>query len=88
MMKEPLSLVSSQIKVLVEKNGSLTLFELEQALDASYNLVFLAIDNMVTSKQISLRRCGKDYLISAVNVGGKFPKDDSCVNEYLCQDVV
>ena len=88
MMKEPLSLVSSQIKVLVEKNGSLTLFELEQALDASYNLIFLAIDHMVTSNQISLRRCGKDYLISAVNAGGKFPKDDSCVNEYLCQDVV
>jgi hypothetical protein len=63
-MKEPLSNVSKQIKNLIEKNGSITLFELEQTLDTSYNLIFLAIDNMVTNNEIILRRCGKDYFIS------------------------
>ncbi len=86
-MKEPLSNVSKQIKNLIDKNGSITLFELEQTLDTSYNLIFLAIDNMVTNNEIILRRCGRDYFITNGNTEGKLPVADTYVNEFLCQDV-
>lgn len=86
-MKEPLSNVSRQIKNLIDKNGGITLFELEQTLDTSYNLIFLAIDNMVTNNEIILRRCGKDYFISNINEEGKVSVVDTYVNEFLCQDV-
>ena len=86
-MKEPIYEVSRQILNLVEKNGDITLLELEQTLDISYNLIFLAIDNMVTNNQINLRRSGRDYLLSGVSDGKKGPLNDTCVNEYLCQDV-
>lgn len=86
-MKEPIYQVSEQILELVEKNGSITLFELEQALDVSYNLIFLAIDNMVTANRINMKRCGKDYVLSGIHRGTKVPINDACVNEYLCQDV-
>ena len=86
-MKEPLYNVSRQIKDLIDRNGGITLFELEQNLDASYNLIFLAIDSMVTSNEISLKRCGKDYFISNVSAKGKLPVEDAYRNEFLCQDV-
>lgn len=86
-MKEPIYQVSEQILELVEKNGSITLFELEQTLDVSYNLIFLAIDNMVTTNRINMKRCGKDYVLSGIYRGNKVPITDACVNEYLCQDV-
>lgn len=86
-MKEPIYQVSEQILELVEKNGSITLFELEQTLDVSYNLIFLAIDNMVTANRINMKRCGKDYVLSGIHRGNKVPINDACVNEYLCQDV-
>ncbi|MCC6543353.1 MAG: hypothetical protein IT392_02485 [Nitrospirae bacterium] len=86
-MKEPLSNVSRQIKNLIDKNGSITLFELEQNLDTSYNLIFLAIDYMVSRNEISLRRCGKDYFISNAITEKKLPVVDTYVNEFLCQDV-
>ena len=86
-MKEPLSNVSKQIKNLIDKNGSITLFELEQNLNTSYNLIFLAIDSMVSSNEIILRRCGKDYFISNASTEKKLPVADTYVNEFLCQDV-
>ena len=86
-MKEPLSNVSKQIKNLIDKNGSITLFELEQNLNTSYNLIFLAIDRMVSSNEIILRRCGKDYFISNASTEKKLPVADTYVNEFLCQDV-
>ena len=86
-MKEPLSNVSKQIKNLVNKNGSITLFELEQTLDTSYNLIFLAIDNMVSNNEILLKRSGKDYFISNINTEVKLPVVDAYVNEFLYQDV-
>ncbi len=86
-MKEPLYNVSKQIKDLIDSNGGITLFELEQTLDASYNLIFLAIDRMVTNNEITLKRCGKDYFISNISGDAKLPVADTYVNEFLCQDV-
>ena len=86
-MKEPLSNVSKEIKNLIDKKGSMTLFELEQNLDTSYNLIFLAIDSMVSSNEIILRRCGNDYFISNASTEKKLPVADTYVNEFLCHDV-
>ncbi len=86
-MKEPVNEVSKKILNLVTEKGGITLFELEQALDVSYNLIFLAIDSMVTNNQIHLKRCGRDYLLSGVESRNKLPLNDTCINEYLCQDV-
>jgi len=86
-MKEPISRVSEQILELIEKRGSITLFELEQTLDVSYNLIFLAIDNMVTSRMIDMKRCGGDYMLSGLQGKSKVPLNDTCIKEYLCQDV-
>lgn len=86
-MKEPIYDVSKQILELVEKAGGMTLFELEQNLDVSYNLIFLAIDNMVTSNQISLKKFGKDYFLTGNNTCSKILVTDNYLNEYLWQDV-
>ena len=86
-MKVPISDVSKQILELVERTGGMTLFELEQNLDVSYNLIFLAIDNMVTSNQLSLKKFEKDYFITANNASIKIPVTDNYLNEYLWQDV-
>ena len=86
-MKEPISDVSKQILELVERTGGMTLFELEQNLDVSYNLIFLAIDNMVTSNQLSLKKFGKDYFLTGNNASSKIPVNDNYLNEYLWQDV-
>lgn len=86
-MKEPIYDVSKQILDLVEKNGGITLFELEQNLDVSYNLIFLAIDNMVASNQLNMKKCGRDYFLTGNNVLTKVPVTDACMNEYLWQDV-
>ena len=86
-MKEPVNEVSKKILDLVAKKGGVTLLELEQSLDVSYNLIFLAIDSMVTSNQINLKRCGRDYLLSGVENKSKLVMSDTCINEYLCQDV-
>ena len=86
-MKEPISNVSKQIKNLINKNGGITLFELEQTLDTSYNLIFLAIDNMVSNNEILLKKSGTDYFISNINTEVTIPVVDAYVNEFLCQDV-
>jgi len=86
-MKEPINEVSKKILDLVAKKGDVTLFELEQSLDVSYNLIFLAIDSMVTNNQIHLQRCGRDYFLSGVENRNKLRMNDTCINEYLCQDV-
>lgn len=86
-MQEPIYEVSEQILQLIERNGGITLFELEQSLDVSYNLLFLAIDKMVSNNQLIMRKCGTDYFITGNNTSSKLPLTDSCSNEYLWQDV-
>ena len=86
-MKEPVNEISKQILDIVTKKGGITLFELEQTLDASYNLIFLAIDRMVTNNTLNLKKCGRDYLLSGVEVNNNILVKDACINEYLCQDV-
>lgn len=86
-MKETLNEVSKQILDIVAKKGGVTLFELEQSMNVSYNLIFLAIDRMVTSNTLNLKKCGRDYLLSGVDGGNNLLVKDTCINEFLCQDV-
>ncbi|HKZ57607.1 MAG TPA: hypothetical protein VJ024_07880 [Thermodesulfovibrionales bacterium] len=86
-MKKPINEVSRQILDIVEKSGGISLYDLEQTLDVSYNLIFLAIDNMVANKQVNLKRHGREYFLSGVTMVEKLPVNDNCINEYLCQDM-
>lgn len=56
--------VSDAIINMIERDGSLTLSELEKHLGVSYNLIFLAIDKMVVRHLLILQRQGVDYILS------------------------
>lgn len=86
-MRKPINEVSKQILDIVEEKGGISLYDLEQTLDVSYNLIFLAIDNMVANKQVNLKRHGREYFLSGVSRGEKLPVSDNCINEYLYQDM-
>lgn len=79
-MSSTLSLVTQKIKEVVEKKQDVTFAELEQSVNASFNLIFLAIDGMVANHMISLRRSQRDYIISWVNPQKNPFVNDSCMN--------
>lgn len=56
--------VSDVIINMIDREGSLTLSELEKQLGVSYNLIFLAIDKMVVRHLLILQRQGVDYILS------------------------
>ena len=56
--------VSDAIINMIEREGNLTLSELEKHLGVSYNLIFLAIDKMVVQHLLILQRQGVDYILS------------------------
>ncbi len=56
--------VSDAIINVIDREGSLTLTELEKNMEISYNLIILAIDKMVVNHIIILRRHGVDYILS------------------------
>jgi hypothetical protein len=63
-MNSEVNVVSERILEFVEKKGPISFIELENSLNISYNLVFLALDQMVRDNKIALRRKGNDYQIS------------------------
>ncbi len=79
-MSSTLSLVTQKIQEVVEKKQDITFAELEQSVNASFNLLFLAIDDMVANHMISLRRAHRDYIISWVNPQAKPVLKDSRMN--------
>lgn len=56
---------SNKILTLVKEKGCISFTELENSLDDSYNVIFLAIDRLVRENKISLQRNRRDYLLSA-----------------------
>ncbi|MBI5406422.1 MAG: hypothetical protein HZA18_01845 [Nitrospirae bacterium] len=56
--------ISDAIIDLMEKQGQLTLTEVETHLGVSYNLVILDIDRMVERHLLTLERQGTDYVLS------------------------
>ena len=79
-MSSTLSLVTQKIQEVVEKKHDVTFADLEQSVNASFNLIFLAIDEMVANHMISLRRVHRDYIISWVNPQTTPVLKDSCMN--------
>lgn len=68
-MRDPLTLTAEKVGNIVQQRGSITLSDLESEIDTSYNLIFLAIDRMVSERSIQIKRCGRDYILSE-NVSG------------------
>lgn len=63
-MNSQVTLVSEKILEFVEQKGPISFVELENSLNISYNLVFLALDQMVRDNKVTLHRKGNDYQIS------------------------
>ncbi len=69
-MKDLIDLTASRIHSVVKQQGSITLSNLEYAIDASYNLIFLAVERLVSTGEINLRKGEWDYIVSTpVNYG-------------------
>jgi hypothetical protein len=68
-MRDPLTLTAEKVGNIVQQRGSITLSELESEIDTSYNLIFLAIDRMVSERSIQIKRCGRDYILSENGAG-------------------
>ena len=62
---------SDKILTLVKQKGSISFTELESSINDSYNLIFLAIDKLVSENKISLHRDIADYLLSTPGYAGK-----------------
>ena len=63
-MTDLISLTARKVQEIVEEKGSVSLFHLEAMVDASYNLIFLAIDKLVADKKIRLIKGDLGYTLS------------------------
>lgn len=64
MQDQTLLLTAERVQDIVEKQGSITLSHLEHTLDASFNLLFLALDRLAAEQKIRVRKGEWDYIIS------------------------
>jgi hypothetical protein len=65
-MTDLVSLTARKVQEIVAEKGSVSLFHLETMVDASYNLIFLAIEQLVADKKIRLIKGERDYTLSCV----------------------
>lgn len=63
-MNNLLSRTKEDVHNIVQRTGSITLANLECAIDTSFNLLFLAIEKLISEDKIRLRRGEWDYIIS------------------------
>ena len=63
-LNQPMLITTNRIQTIIQSRGSITLSELEGILDASYNLIFLAIDYLSTENIIKVRKSEWDYIIT------------------------
>ena len=61
--------VSNDIIDLIKEHGSLTLAQIEEQLDASFNLIFMSIDSLVSKRLIAMKRQGMVYTLYLVSCG-------------------
>ena len=59
-----LSRTKEEVHNIVYRTGSITLANLECAIDTSFNLLFLAIEKLISENKIKIRRGKGDYIIS------------------------
>ena len=55
---------SEKILTLVKQKGSVSFSELEDSINDSYNVIFLAIDRLVRANKLNLQRKTNDYLLT------------------------
>ena len=63
-MNDLISLTARKVQDIVEEKGSVPLSNIETMVDSSYNLIFLAIDQLVADKKIRLIKGELDYTLS------------------------
>lgn len=63
-MESKIFSTSEKILTLVKQKGCMSFTELENSIDDSYNVIFLAIDKLVRENKLSLQRNTADYLLT------------------------
>lgn len=63
-MYDLIDLTASRIDTVVQQQGSISLSNLEYAIDASYNLIFLAVERLVAKGKLRLKKSEGGYIIS------------------------
>lgn len=63
-MNDLIDLTASRIDSVVKQQGSITLSKLEYAIDASYNVIFLAVERLVANGTLQLKKSDGEYIIS------------------------
>ncbi len=67
-MYDLIDLTASRIDNVVKQQGSISLSSLEYSIDASYNLIFLAVERLVATGKLRLKKGEGDYIISLINI--------------------
>ena len=62
-MTDLVSQTARKVQDIVEEKGSVSLFHIETMVDASYNLIFFAIEQLVADKKIRLIKGELDYTL-------------------------
>ena len=65
-MTDLVSQTARKVQDIVEEKGSVSLFHIETMVDASYNLIFFAIEQLVADKKIRLIKGELDYTLSCL----------------------
>jgi hypothetical protein len=63
-MKDRLKWTEDRIEEILCQRESITLSQLETAVDTGYNLLFLALDRMTAEKKVRLEKKDRDYILS------------------------
>ena len=63
-MTDLVSQTARKVQDIVEEKGSVSLFHIETMVDASYNLIFFAIEQLVAEKKILLIKGDLGYTLS------------------------
>jgi len=63
-LDDMIDLTALRIEDIVSQHGSISLSRLEYSIDASYNLIFLAVERLVAKGNIRLNKVSGDYIIS------------------------
>ena len=63
-MYDLIDLTASRIDTVVQQQGTVSLSSLEYAIDASYNLIFLAVERLVARGKLQIRKNEGEYIIS------------------------
>lgn len=62
-MYDLIDLTASRIDTVVKEHGRMTLSSLEYAIDASYNVIFLAVEQLVAKGKLRLEKSEGEYIV-------------------------